>query len=384
MRMRRDPIGYGAADIPLGDGGSLLVGFEDMAPETKPWRRSVPGGPVGLFAPTDQVVFGDVAEAIPHSRDKVFIYDEFPAAGNVGVALRSSTGKAYIRLRGESDSLTQRGFIVAEDDEIKFGYGTVDDPDSMTLAGKIDESGDLIYGSKAGNDMGFTYLAGQPFRGIRVTNADSAAAREIVVAGNENNASKGGVAVYAGNGANRYSALRYATSGSVFDNFLSGSTVLATTGKEVQYGVSSGNIRYGNWSAVQFDDMDLVHIDEIELDNNGSFGTFSRTSSARLAWWNSEQYVKVKRQSDSDIGRVVLFDDAAPTAGDLLYFNTGGKWARLADIATGNVLLSGGVGAAPSYGKVDLTASITGVLPIANGGTNASSFGTSGGARGPN
>jgi hypothetical protein len=33
------------------------------------------------------------------------------------------------------------------------------------------------------------------------------------------------------------------------------------------------------------------------------------------------------------------------------------------------VLLSGGVGAAPSYGKVNLTQHISGVLPIANGGT---------------
>jgi hypothetical protein len=60
------------------------------------------------------------------------------------------------------------------------------------------------------------------------------------------------------------------------------------------------------------------------------------------------------------------------TTGDLLVgAATAGQLASLADIATGNVLLSGGVGAAPSYGKVNLTAAthITGTLPVGNGGT---------------
>lgn len=44
------------------------------------------------------------------------------------------------------------------------------------------------------------------------------------------------------------------------------------------------------------------------------------------------------------------------------------------DVATGSVLLSGGVGASPSYGKVGLTTHVSGTLPIANGGTNQTSF----------
>ena len=58
--------------------------------------------------------------------------------------------------------------------------------------------------------------------------------------------------------------------------------------------------------------------------------------------------------------------------GDLLYANTTTTLAKLADIAAGNVLLTGGVGVAPSYGKVDLTVHISGILPLANGGTGAS------------
>jgi hypothetical protein len=46
--------------------------------------------------------------------------------------------------------------------------------------------------------------------------------------------------------------------------------------------------------------------------------------------------------------------------------------AKLADVATGNALISGGIGVAPSYGKIGLTTHVSGVLPVANGGTNAS------------
>jgi hypothetical protein len=58
------------------------------------------------------------------------------------------------------------------------------------------------------------------------------------------------------------------------------------------------------------------------------------------------------------------------TTGDLLYGSGANVWSKLADVATGNVLLSGGVGTAPAWGQVSLTAAVTGVLPIANGGTN--------------
>jgi hypothetical protein len=59
--------------------------------------------------------------------------------------------------------------------------------------------------------------------------------------------------------------------------------------------------------------------------------------------------------------------------GDLLYANTTTTLAKLADVATGNALISGGVGVAPSWGKIGLTTHVSGVLPVANGGTNASS-----------
>lgn len=55
--------------------------------------------------------------------------------------------------------------------------------------------------------------------------------------------------------------------------------------------------------------------------------------------------------------------------GDLLYASGATTLAKLADVAAGNVLKSGGVGVAPAYGKVTLTADVAGTLPVANGGT---------------
>jgi hypothetical protein len=56
--------------------------------------------------------------------------------------------------------------------------------------------------------------------------------------------------------------------------------------------------------------------------------------------------------------------------GDIIYASGATALSKLADVATGNTLLSGGVGVAPAYGKVGLTTHVDGTLPVANGGTN--------------
>ena len=59
--------------------------------------------------------------------------------------------------------------------------------------------------------------------------------------------------------------------------------------------------------------------------------------------------------------------------GDILYASGTTALSKLADVATGNVLISGGVGVAPSYGKVGLTTHVSGTLSVANGGTGVTS-----------
>lgn len=66
---------------------------------------------------------------------------------------------------------------------------------------------------------------------------------------------------------------------------------------------------------------------------------------------------------------------ASYTTGDLLYAASATSLAKLADVATGNALISGGVGVAPAWGKIGLTTHVTGTLPVANGGTGITSFG---------
>ncbi len=61
------------------------------------------------------------------------------------------------------------------------------------------------------------------------------------------------------------------------------------------------------------------------------------------------------------------------TIGDIIYASGTTTLSKLADIATGNVLISGGVGVAPSWGKVGLTTHVSGTLPVANGGTGVTS-----------
>lgn len=72
--------------------------------------------------------------------------------------------------------------------------------------------------------------------------------------------------------------------------------------------------------------------------------------------------------------------NATYAVGDLLYADTASTVWRLADVATGSAIISGGVGVAPGYGKVGLTTHISGTLPIANGGTNSTAAPTAGGS----
>ena len=85
----------------------------------------------------------------------------------------------------------------------------------------------------------------------------------------------------------------------------------------------------------------------------------------------------------------------AGTSGGVPYFNSGTTWATSAALTQYGVMYGGGAGgapvatavgttgqylqsntgAAPSWGQVSLTAGVTGVLPVANGGTNASAAG---------
>jgi hypothetical protein len=60
---------------------------------------------------------------------------------------------------------------------------------------------------------------------------------------------------------------------------------------------------------------------------------------------------------------------ASYAIGDLVYASGTTTLSTLADVATGSALISGGVGAAPTYGKIGLTTHVTGTLALGSGGT---------------
>lgn len=62
------------------------------------------------------------------------------------------------------------------------------------------------------------------------------------------------------------------------------------------------------------------------------------------------------------------------TTGDLWQASSSSALSALAAVATGNALISGGVGTVSSWGKVGLTTHVSGILPEANGGTNQSTY----------
>lgn len=62
------------------------------------------------------------------------------------------------------------------------------------------------------------------------------------------------------------------------------------------------------------------------------------------------------------------------TIGDLLQASGASALSKLAAVATGNALISGGVGTVSSWSKIGLTTHISGILPVANGGTNLAAY----------
>jgi len=64
--------------------------------------------------------------------------------------------------------------------------------------------------------------------------------------------------------------------------------------------------------------------------------------------------------------------------GDILAAATTTTLSKVADVATGNALISGGVGVLPSWGKIGLATHVSGTLGVANGGTGLTTTPTNG------
>jgi hypothetical protein len=94
------------------------------------------------------------------------------------------------------------------------------------------------------------------------------------------------------------------------------------------------------------------------------------TALSRLADVAAGSYLRSGGVNTAPVWSTTTLPNSA-TTGDILFASAANTYTNLADVATGNVVISGGVGTAPSYGKVGLTTHVSGTLPIANGGTNS-------------
>jgi trimeric autotransporter adhesin len=143
---------------------------------------------------------------------------------------------------------------------------------------------------------------------------------------------------------------------------------------------AAGTIAYGNGSAFAFT---ASGTSGQVLTSSGSGNpvwsaasvTGSGTANYAAYWSNTttlapEQYLNVTR-GGTGMGSYIT--------GGLLFSYNGNQLSTLSDVAPGSVLLAGGEGIRPAWGKIDLTTHITGVLPIANGGTNTTATPTAGG-----
>ena len=99
--------------------------------------------------------------------------------------------------------------------------------------------------------------------------------------------------------------------------------------------------------------------------------------SSRVVAWNGSDFVATGADAASIAGILAAINggtgQSSYAVGDLLYAPTTTTVGKLADVAVGSALISGGVNVAPSYGKIGLTTHVSGTLALANGGTNATS-----------
>ena len=106
--------------------------------------------------------------------------------------------------------------------------------------------------------------------------------------------------------------------------------------------------------------------------------TFNGKQAALVSGTNIKTVGGVSLLGAGDVGTIGAAyggtGQSSYTVGDILYASATTTLSKLADVATGNALISGGVGVAPLYGKIGLTTHISGTLAVGNGGTGATTL----------
>ncbi len=104
---------------------------------------------------------------------------------------------------------------------------------------------------------------------------------------------------------------------------------------------------------------------------SGVGGVTGSSTNGYVAYWNGTSTLSGEAQLSVSRGGTGI---GSYTIGDILYASGTTTLAALADVATGNVLLSGGVGVAPAWGQGEPGHGCQRYPPVANGGTGATTF----------
>jgi hypothetical protein len=149
----------------------------------------------------------------------------------------------------------------------------------------------------------------------------------------------------------------------------------------ILHGNGTGN---PSWSQVNLT-TDVTNILQV---GNGGTGLTSLTADAilyssgtatvgQIADVAASSYLRSTGTASAPAWSTLTLPNAA-TEGDLLYATGTNAIGNLSDVATGDVLISGGTAALPSWGNVALASAVSGTLPVANGGTGATSLTSNG------
>jgi hypothetical protein len=117
------------------------------------------------------------------------------------------------------------------------------------------------------------------------------------------------------------------------------------------------------WSVVSKTDVGLANVENTALSTWAGSSNITTLGTISTGSWNATT-IPVNKGGTN----IVSY-----TAGDILFASGTTVLSTLAAAATGNALLSG---TSPSWGKIGLTTHISGTLPIANGGTNITTYAT--------
>ncbi|OQA95690.1 MAG: chromosome segregation protein [Bacteroidetes bacterium ADurb.Bin217] len=193
-------------------------------------------------------------------------------------------------------------------------------------------------------------------------------------------------------------------------NGFSGTVTNATSTPNLSLGTSIAGILKGNGTAISAATAGVDYQAPISLTTTGSsgastlvgttlnipnytlaglggIGLTSLSATAPLSYNNGTGAFSIAQADGGTNGFLSSTDwttfntkmsNPMTTAGDVIYGGVAGAPTRLAGVATGNALISGGIGTAPSWGKIGLTTHVSGILPIANGGTAISTTPTNG------